>query len=80
MSTDNPNQGGIIPLVNQESKSLEIDWEDEIITGCLVVRDGAVVHPSFTGNGAGPPATAGAGAGASASAPASSDAGGEARQ
>ena len=36
----------ITPLVDAETKSLKIDWEDEIITGTLLTRDGAVVHPS----------------------------------
>jgi NAD(P) transhydrogenase subunit alpha len=35
----------ITPLVNQESKELEIDWEDEIVLGTLVTRDGQIVHP-----------------------------------
>ena len=48
----------VTPLVNQESKSLEIDWEDEIITGCLVTRDGALVHPEIKANGAAPAAPA----------------------
>ena len=39
----------ITPLVDAESKSLKIDWEDEIITGTLVTRDGKVVHPRLTG-------------------------------
>ena len=38
------------PLMDQESKSLKIDWEDEIITGTLVTRDGKVVHPRLAGN------------------------------
>ncbi len=36
----------ITPLVDAETKSLKIDWEDEIITGTLLTRGGAVVHPS----------------------------------
>lgn len=39
----------ITPLVDPESKSLSIDWEDEIITGTLISRDGALVHPQFKG-------------------------------
>ena len=35
----------LTPLVDAESKALKIDWEDEIITGTLVTRDGKVVHP-----------------------------------
>ncbi len=39
----------ITPLVDAESKSLAIDWEDEIIKGTLVCRDGNVVHPALGG-------------------------------
>ncbi|MDA0306886.1 MAG: Re/Si-specific NAD(P)(+) transhydrogenase subunit alpha [Proteobacteria bacterium] len=35
----------ITPLVDAEKKQLAIDWEDEIIRGTLVTRDGKVVHP-----------------------------------
>ncbi len=38
----------IEPLINTETGALEIDWEDEIITGTALTRDGAVVHPSLT--------------------------------
>ena len=38
----------ITPLVDAEKGGLNIDWEDEIITGCLIARDGQVVHPSLT--------------------------------
>ncbi len=38
----------LTPLVDPESKTLNIDWEDEIITGTLVTRDGKVVHPRMT--------------------------------
>ena len=31
-------------LVNTEDKKLEIDWEDEIIVGTCLTRDGKVVH------------------------------------
>ena len=36
----------ITPMVDAESKSLSIDWEDEIITATLLTREGAVVHDS----------------------------------
>jgi NAD(P) transhydrogenase subunit alpha len=36
-------------LTDQESKQLAIDWDDEIVKGTLVVKDGAVVHPALTG-------------------------------
>ena len=35
----------ITPLVDPETKTLAIDWEDEIVKGTLVTRDGKVVHP-----------------------------------
>ncbi len=41
----------ITPLVDSETKALEIDWEDEIIQGTLLTRDGKVVHPLLTGEG-----------------------------
>lgn len=34
----------ITPLMDEESKSLNINWEDEIITGTLLTKDGAIVH------------------------------------
>jgi NAD(P) transhydrogenase subunit alpha len=39
----------VTPLVDSETKALAIDWSDEIIEGCLVTRDGQVVHPTLTG-------------------------------
>ena len=38
----------ITPMMDAETKELAIDWEDEIIQGCLVTRDGAVVHPGLS--------------------------------
>ena len=35
----------ITPLVDKATKSLKIDWQDEIVKGTLVTRDGQVVHP-----------------------------------
>ena len=34
-------------LVNTEDKKLEIDWEDEIIVGTCLTRDGKVVHTAL---------------------------------
>ncbi len=36
------------PMTDAESKSLAIDWEDEVNTGACVTRDGKVVHPLLT--------------------------------
>ena len=37
----------ITPMVDPETKALAVDWDDEIIQGCLIVRDGRVVHPDL---------------------------------
>lgn len=39
----------ITPLVDSETKELAIDWEDEIIQGTLICRDGNIVHPALAG-------------------------------
>ena len=41
----------LTPMVDKESKSLSIDWEDEIVKGTLVCRDGAIVHPVLVEKG-----------------------------
>lgn len=41
----------VTPLVDKESKTIKIDWDDDIIKGCCVVRDGEIVHPALTGEG-----------------------------
>ena len=41
----------ITPLIDAETKSLKIDWEDEIITGTCLTKDGQVVHPAFREGG-----------------------------
>jgi NAD(P) transhydrogenase subunit alpha len=38
----------VTPMIDKETKGLKIDWDDEIVKGSLVVRDGAVVHPMLT--------------------------------
>ncbi|MFQ5534289.1 MAG: Re/Si-specific NAD(P)(+) transhydrogenase subunit alpha [Sphingomonadales bacterium] len=37
------------PLIDSGTGTLNIDWEDEIITGTALTRDGAVIHPALTG-------------------------------
>ncbi len=34
----------ITPMVDKETKSLNMDWEDETVTGTLVTKDGSVVN------------------------------------
>lgn len=39
----------ITPLVDKETKTLNFNWEDEILKGSCVTRDGQVVHPALAG-------------------------------
>ena len=36
-------------VIDKETKALKIDWDDEIIKGLCVTRDGAIVHPALSG-------------------------------
>jgi NAD(P) transhydrogenase subunit alpha len=36
-------------LYDKEAKSLKIDWEDEIVKGTALTRDGRIVHPALAG-------------------------------
>ena len=45
-------------VIDKETKALKIDWDDEIIQGLCVTRDGAIVHPGL--QAAPPPAPAAA--------------------
>lgn len=36
-------------MIDKETKSIKIDWEDEIIQGTAITRDGKIVHPALTG-------------------------------
>lgn len=35
-------------MFDKDEKSLAIAWDDEIVTGTLVAKDGAIVHPQLT--------------------------------
>ncbi len=35
------------PMVDAETKTLAVDWEDELVKGTLATKDGAVVHPNL---------------------------------
>ena len=41
----------ITPLIDKETKSLKIDWADEIITGTCLTKDGQIIHPAFREGG-----------------------------
>jgi H+-translocating NAD(P) transhydrogenase subunit alpha len=34
-------------MIDKKEKKLAVKWDDEIITGTMLTRDGAVVHPNF---------------------------------
>jgi NAD(P) transhydrogenase subunit alpha len=34
-------------LINKKDKTLAINWDDELVKGTALTRDGAVVHPNF---------------------------------
>ena len=36
-------------MIERETGRLAVDWDDEIIQGMMLTRDGEVVHPQFTG-------------------------------
>lgn len=43
-------------LIDKDSKKLAINWEDDIIKGIALSRDGKVIHPNFMGSAAAPSA------------------------
>ena len=34
-------------LVDQEKKAINVDWEDEVIQGVALTRDGKIIHPNY---------------------------------
>jgi NAD(P) transhydrogenase subunit alpha len=38
----------LTPLIDKENKNLKINWDDEIVKGTALTRDGKVVHPALT--------------------------------
>jgi len=38
----------ITPLTDKEKKALAVNWDDDLVKGTLVTRDGKVVHPRLT--------------------------------
>jgi NAD(P) transhydrogenase subunit alpha len=40
----------IVPFVDAESGAVKMDWEDELVVGTGLTRDGAVVHPLLAGD------------------------------
>ena len=42
-------------LVDKKTKSLAVNWEDEIVKATALTRDGAVIHPNFQPKPSNPP-------------------------
>ncbi len=42
------NSYNLLALMNQDG-AFNLNWEDDILAGCAVTRDGQVVHPAVTG-------------------------------
>jgi NAD(P) transhydrogenase subunit alpha len=34
-------------MIDKTTKALAVNWDDEIVKGTALTRDGAVVHPNF---------------------------------
>jgi H+-translocating NAD(P) transhydrogenase subunit alpha len=42
----------LTPLIDKTTKALKINWDDEIVKGTALTREGKIVHPALTGGGA----------------------------
>jgi NAD(P) transhydrogenase subunit alpha len=40
------------PMIDKKEKTLKVNWDDEIVKGTLVAKDGKIVHPSLQPKGA----------------------------
>jgi NAD(P) transhydrogenase subunit alpha len=38
-------------MIDKQQKTLKVNWDDELIKGTLVARDGKIVHPSLQPGG-----------------------------
>jgi NAD(P) transhydrogenase subunit alpha len=43
------------PLVDKESKAFKPNWDDEVVKGALLAREGKIVHPSLAAKAPEPP-------------------------
>lgn len=41
----------LTPMIDKDSGTFNMKWEDEVVTGTLVTKDGEVIHPQLTGEG-----------------------------
>ena len=35
-------------MIDAETNTLAVDWEDELVAATLLTKDGKIVHPNFT--------------------------------
>jgi NAD(P) transhydrogenase subunit alpha len=36
-------------MIDKKAGALKIDWNDDVIKGTALTRDGQIIHPSLTG-------------------------------
>ena len=41
----------LTPFIDEENKQMAIDWEDELVIGTLICRDGKIVHERLSSEG-----------------------------
>jgi H+-translocating NAD(P) transhydrogenase subunit alpha len=41
-------------LIDKAAKAIKVDWDDELVKATNLTRDGKIVHPAFSGEGAKP--------------------------
>ena len=34
-------------MIDKKEKKLAVNWDDELVKGTVLTRDGAIVHPNF---------------------------------
>jgi NAD(P) transhydrogenase subunit alpha len=39
-------------MIDKKEKALKVNWDDEVVKGTLVAKDGRLVHPSLVPQGA----------------------------
>jgi NAD(P) transhydrogenase subunit alpha len=67
------------PMIAKETKDLAVNWDDELVKGTLIARDGAIVNAMIAarvGGGGGAPSTAAKPKPANGAKPVASKAGG----
>jgi len=39
----------VTPMLEKGTGNLKINWDDELVKGTLVTKDGSIVHPQLAG-------------------------------